>query len=160
MSRILVLLSFLLVSGCLLGKTERNYAVAQLQDTKNGKIIGVVTFTELKNFQTQIDIELNNLSGDYVLHIHEYGDLTGADYTKLGKIFDPLKNRQRRSSDVSLPVGLLGVIEDVTINYKTSFVKDNLALQRRFSVIGRALVLHDLNSKKVAVGVIARGKSL
>ena len=114
-------------------------------DTK--KIKGIVYFTEdLNNNHVIIDIHIEGLkkNGLHGFHIHEYGDIS-EQCESMCSHFNPFGKKHGCPGSKERHVGDLGNIfsngeeEPVMID----MVVNNLSLIGKYSVIGRALIVHE-----------------
>jgi len=146
-------------------------AIAKLEPTEGKKAHGVVTFTQEKD-GVHVVAKLEGLApGEHGFHVHEFGDITGADGKSAGGHFNPEKAKHAGPQDKMRHLGDLGNIKaDNRGMAEYDRVDMHLSLHGEHSILGRGLVVHekldDFKTQdppgnaggRVAVGVIGVAK--
>ena len=140
-----------------------NGAVCRIRGTKGNKVHGVLTLKQLKG-HVVIRGYISGLSeGKHGFHVHEFGDMRGADGKATGGHFNPDGHDHAGLDAEKRHAGDLG---NITANADgRAVVKIQAKGLSLFSVIGRAFVVHggtdDLKSQpsgaagpRVGTGVI------
>jgi len=144
MQLLLVLLSFL---GLVHFSVSLPSANAVLETIGNSSVYGIVQFDQQSNGLVKVTADLYNVpDGKHGLHVHIYGDLTdktagnsaGGHYVGLGSSNHSCPpNPNRHEGDMGNRTAVGGRIS-------TSQVFDLLTLQDFYSIVGRAVILHQL----------------
>lgn len=110
-----------------------------------GKIKGIVHFTETKNGEVEIEVNLSGLKKNYShgFHIHEYGDMSD-NCESMCAHFNPYGKTHGGPNDSSRHVGDLGnIVTDMNGNARYKFTDHAIKLRgTKSNVIGRGLVIH------------------
>ncbi len=109
----------------------------------NGKITGVVYFTQ-ENASTIVEATFRDLpKGKHGFHIHEFGDGTNG-CTSAGTHFNPFGRVHGGPGDTYRHIGDMG---NVTSNGEAethfTITDDSISLVGEYSVIGRSVVIHE-----------------
>ncbi|KAF9221017.1 hypothetical protein BS17DRAFT_786373 [Gyrodon lividus] len=109
-------------------------------------VTGTVTFEQFtKGGPVTISGDIRNLdpSSKRGFHIHELGDLTGGCLST-GSHFNPSGNTHGAPTDSVRHVGDLGnIVSDEYGTATLSFTDDLISLNGPFSIVGRAVVVHE-----------------
>jgi Cu-Zn family superoxide dismutase len=110
-----------------------------------GKIKGAVYFTETKNGDVAIELQLSGLKKNHShgFHIHEYGDMS-ENCESMCAHFNPYGKTHGGPTDSNRHVGDLGNI-DTDMNGNARYVFTDSAIKLRgtkSNIIGRGLVIH------------------
>ncbi|XP_060175296.1 superoxide dismutase [Cu-Zn], chloroplastic-like isoform X1 [Lycium barbarum] len=118
-------------------------AVAVLNGNSN--VQGVVTFTQENDGPTTVKVRLTGLTpGLHGFHLHEYGDVTNGCMST-GAHFNPTSKTHGSPGDETRHAGDLGNIEANADGIAEATIIDNqIPLTGPNSVVGRALVVHEL----------------
>lgn len=138
-------------------------AIAVISPTEGNTCRGTVTFTETEE-GTLIEANISGLTpGKHGFHIHEYGDISGADGKSTGGHFNPAAMDHSGPESEMRHVGDLGnLVADADGNASYSRVDSTLKVHR---ILARGITIHagedDLTSQptgaaggRVGVGVI------
>uniref|UniRef100_P07505 Superoxide dismutase [Cu-Zn], chloroplastic n=3 Tax=Spinacia oleracea TaxID=3562 RepID=SODCP_SPIOL len=118
-------------------------AVAVLKGTSN--VEGVVTLTQEDDGPTTVNVRISGLApGKHGFHLHEFGDTTNGCMST-GPHFNPDKKTHGAPEDEVRHAGDLGNIVANTDGVAEATIVDNqIPLTGPNSVVGRALVVHEL----------------
>ncbi|XP_021724415.1 superoxide dismutase [Cu-Zn], chloroplastic-like isoform X2 [Chenopodium quinoa] len=118
-------------------------AVAVLKGTSN--VEGVVTLTQEDDGPTTVNVRITGLTpGKHGFHLHEFGDTTNGCMST-GPHFNPNKMTHGAPEDEVRHAGDLGNIVANTDGVAEATIVDNqIPLTGLNSVVGRALVVHEL----------------
>ena len=109
----------------------------------SSKIRGYIKLEQKKNKKTKISIRLKGLTGIHALHIHECGDLTKGCESACSH-YNPHNKNHGGPNDKERHVGDLGNIEvDENGECNEIFTDKLVKLSGEYSVIGRAMVIHE-----------------
>jgi Cu-Zn family superoxide dismutase len=148
---------------------ESKSARAELQPTEGNEVRGSVDFVTDSDGKLVVVSEVEGLAaGAHGLHIHENGDCSAPDASSAGGHFSPEEDPHGAPTDApgAHHAGDLGNISaDESGRATATVVDEELELEGRFGVIGRAVIVHsaedDLESqpsgaagKRLACGVI------
>lgn len=148
------------------GAAPGTSAIAVLVPGGESGVTGTVRFTQQRD-GVRVQAEVSGLTpGRHGFHVHEKGDLSKADLTSAGGHFNPTGDPHAAPSASRRHVGDLGNLEaGPDGRARADFVDPKLQLAGRYSIIGRAVIVHekadDLRSQptgdaggRVAGGVI------
>uniref|UniRef100_E7CWH6 Superoxide dismutase [Cu-Zn] n=1 Tax=Galega orientalis TaxID=47654 RepID=E7CWH6_9FABA len=118
-------------------------AVAVLKGTS--AVEGVVTLTQEDEGPTTVNVRITGLTpGLHGFHLHEYGDTTNGCIST-GPHFNPNKLTHGAPEDEIRHAGDLGnIVADANGVAEATIVDNQIPLTGPNSVIGRALVVHEL----------------
>ncbi|KMT02269.1 hypothetical protein BVRB_9g206190 [Beta vulgaris subsp. vulgaris] len=118
-------------------------AVAVLKGTSN--VEGVVTLTQEDDGPTTVNVRITGLTpGKHGFHLHEFGDTTNGCIST-GPHFNPSSMTHGAPEDEIRHAGDLGNIVANTDGVAEATIIDNqIPLSGANSVVGRALVVHEL----------------
>ena len=146
-------------------------AIAVLTPTEGKKAHGVVTFTQEKDGVHIVGKFEGLAPGEHGFHIHEYGDISGADGKSAGGHYNPDKEKHAGPEDKMRHIGDLGNIKaDGRGMADYERVDKHLHISGEHSILGRGLVIHekvdDFTTQdppgnaggRIAVGVIGVAK--
>lgn len=142
-------------------------AICVLAPTEGSSTSGTITFTKTKD-GILIEGSISGLepNAKHGFHIHQYGDVSGADGTKTGGHFNPHGESHSGPDDSMRHVGDLGNVEaDAEGKAVYKRLDKMIAFEGDNNVIGRGMILHagtdDLKSQptgaagaRIAQGVI------
>ena len=108
-------------------------------------ISGHIEFIQKDNEDVVINVNVSGLTpGKHGFHIHEAGDLTDS-CTSACKHFNPYNKNHGGPNSKERHVGDLGNIKaNKSGKCKTSFSDSKIKLKGKNSIIGRSVVIHDL----------------
>ncbi|TKY48579.1 Superoxide dismutase of Cu-Zn [Spatholobus suberectus] len=111
----------------------------------NSSVEGLVTLTQQDNGPTTVNVRVSGLTpGPHGFHLHEYGDVTNGCIST-GPHFNPNKLTHGAPEDKIRHAGDLGNIVANSDGVAEATIVDNqIPLIGPNSVIGRALVVHEL----------------
>ncbi len=145
-------------------------AIAVITGTQGNDITGAVKFQEV-NGGVRIQAHVNGLApGKHGFHIHELGDISGADGTSTGGHFNPEGEVHSGPDSDKRHAGDMGNLEaNASGQGMKTYVDKQVKLSGPNNVIGRAITIHagedDMTSQptgsaggRVAVGVIGIAK--
>ena len=118
-------------------------SICQVRGSKDGKIKGHITFTELKS-RMKIDIDIYNLPpGKRGFHIHNKGNLQEG-CSSLCSHFNPTNKKHGRLNSPNSHAGDLGniIVEDdgsCNMTIYSNFLRN----RGKFNIIGRSVVIHE-----------------
>ncbi|XP_061345398.1 superoxide dismutase [Cu-Zn], chloroplastic-like [Gastrolobium bilobum] len=129
---------FTLVAGAATKK-----AVAVLKG--NSAVEGVVKITQQDNGPTTVNVRVSGLTpGPHGFHLHEYGDTTNG-CVSTGAHFNPNKLKHGAPKDEMRHAGDLGnIVANADGVAEATIVDNQIPLNGPNSVVGRALVVHEL----------------
>ncbi|CAG0913102.1 unnamed protein product, partial [Notodromas monacha] len=120
----------------------RRSAVSSIQ---MGDVQGEIVFTQLfPTFPVMVSGRVKGLApGEHAFHIHEFGDLREG-CLRAGDHFNPFHSVHAAPSSLRRHVGDLGnIIADNDGVARVSILDHRLTLYGPFSILGRAVVVHD-----------------
>jgi Cu-Zn family superoxide dismutase len=122
------------------GKT----AVAKLAPTQGSTARGEVTFTGGPD-GVKVVGSFNGLTmGEHGFHVHEKGDCSAPDASSAGAHFNPTAKPHASREAAERHVGDLGNLKaDPYGLARVEFVDKNLSLEGPYSIIGKAVILHE-----------------
>ena len=111
----------------------------------SSNISGHIEFTQKDKEDVIIKVNISGLKpGKHGFHIHEAGDLTDS-CTSACKHFNPSNKKHGGPDSKERHVGDLGNIKaNKQGNCKTTFTDSKIKLKGKYSIIGRSVVIHDL----------------
>lgn len=120
-------------------------AVAAIMPASGSEVKGIVTFSAQEGGGVRIVADLTGLTpGEHGFHIHENGDCSAPDATSAGGHYNPMDMQHAGPDAVERHVGDLGNItagEDGSAHYDR--VDAHLSLDGEYSIVGRAVVVHE-----------------
>lgn len=110
-----------------------------------GNIKGFIEFIQKENENVIIKVNINGLKpGKHGIHIHEAGDLTDSCSTAC-KHFNPNNKNHGGPNSKERHIGDLGnIISNKKGECIKTFVDSKIKLKGKNSIIGRSVVIHDL----------------
>ena len=110
-------------------------------------VIGVIRFTQLLNKLCLVDGVIDGIKrhNNYSLNIHEFGDLSGEGFKRLGRVFLPILPSLTANTDSA---------HTSRAAFKTQVSNCELS-----SCIGRSLAV-SLQDRVIAAGIVARASSV
>lgn len=120
-------------------------AVAVLHPTKDNTAAGVVRFEETPE-GLKVTTEMKGLTkeGKHAHHIHLYGDCSGEDGKTAGTHFNFKESAKNPPKDIKRITGDLGDLQaDAEGNAKAEVVIKDASLHGKFSILGRAIIVHE-----------------
>lgn len=119
-------------------------AVAVIQPTKGNEVTGTIWF-EKAGEGVSVKAEVAGLPpGKHAYHVHLYGDCTGPDGKSAGPHFHFTGPSQNPPADIKIITGDLGELEAGKDGKATAEATiDDASLQGKFSILGRAVVVHE-----------------
>lgn len=141
------------------------HAIAVMQPTQGNQVRGIVTFTSVAG-GIRIEADITGLGpGKHGFHVHQWGDVSGADGKSAGGHFDPHGTEHALPAREPRHVGDLGNLEaDDSGAARYERVDSQLAFSGTNSIVGRGLIIHALEDDggqptgnagaRVAMGVI------
>ena len=122
------------------GGTKRAKAIFKKKNNVSGKII----FKKRKN-GVRIEYDIKGLkNGKHGFHVHENGDFKG-DCLKAGPHFNPEGHNHSGRKSKKRHVGDLGNLFTKNGKTKGSFIDKKISLSGKNNIIGRSIIVHDLN---------------
>eukprot|EP01080_Neovahlkampfia_damariscottae_P011166 gene11166-3987_t len=129
---------------------EKNkYAVCEFFGSLSKNLNGRILFTQHQNNTVTVEALICGLmkSTSHGFHVHEFGDLTGSSRTSnVGGHWNPLGSNH---SYPSTPIRHFGDMGNITVNDGGVAVYINtldlLTLNGNYSIVGRAVVIHEKN---------------
>lgn len=119
-------------------------AVAIIAPTEGNEVKGTVWF-EATDKGVSIKTEVEGLpEGEHAYHVHLYGDCTGADGKSAGTHFHFTGPSQNPPADIKIITGDLGNLKagkDGKATHEAAI--ETASLQGKFSIVGRAVVIHE-----------------
>ena len=119
-------------------------AICVLTPTEGSKASGVITFTKTgKGVQIEGTIEGLEPNTKHGFHVHQYGDISGADGKKTGGHFNP-HGMDHAGPDAKMRhVGDLGNVEaDAAGKAVYNRLDTEITFEGENNVIGRGMILH------------------
>jgi Cu-Zn family superoxide dismutase len=113
-----------------------------VRPTQGNTAQGTVTFLQEGN-QVRVVVDIASLSpGQHGIHIHEYGDCSGADALTAGSHFNPTNSAHGCPDSKERHLGDLGNVEaDRTGRARADFIVPKLEISGTNSIIGRSIVV-------------------
>ena len=122
------------------GGTKRAKAIFKKKNNVSGKIF----FKKEKN-GVRIEYDIKGLkNGKHGFHVHENGDFKG-DCLKAGPHFNPEGHNHSGRKSKKRHVGDLGNLFTKNGKTKGSFIDKKISLSGKNNIIGRSIIVHDLN---------------
>ena len=118
-------------------------AVAVIHPTKGNKVKGTIWF-EAADKGLTVKTEITGLpAGKHAYHVHLYGDCTGPDAKTAGTHFHFTGPSENPPADIKIITGDLGELEGKGGKATAEATIDDASLQGEFSILGRAVVIHE-----------------
>lgn len=120
-------------------------AVAVLHPTKDNTATGVIRFEETPE-GLKVTTEMTGLTkdGKHAHHIHIYGDCSGDDGKTAGTHFNFKESAKNPPKDIKRITGDLGDLQaDAEGKAKSEMVLKDASLHGKFSILGRAVIVHE-----------------
>lgn len=121
------------------------HAIAVLHPTKDNSAAGVIRFEETPE-GLKVTSEMTGLTaeGKHAHHIHLYGDCSGDDGKTAGTHFNFIESAKNPPKDIKRITGDLGdLTADKDGNAKSEKVIKDATLHGKFSILGRAIIVHE-----------------
>lgn len=124
----------------------------------SSNISGHIEFTQKDNEDVNIKVNISGLTpGKHGFHIHEAGDLTDS-CTSACKHFNPSNKKHGGPNSKERHIGDLGNIKaNKQGKCKTTFSDSKIKLKGKYSIIGRSVVIHDLEDDLGEGGIDKEG---
>ena len=124
-------------------------AVAVIRSFVDGSVLGSVEFVQGDKEFVEIKVNLTGLSvGNHGFHIHQFGDLRGADAEFAGKHFNPSNEAHGGQNSVHRHIGDLGnIFADSAGKVKLDLKDDYISLNGKNGIVGRAIIIHEDSDK-------------
>ena len=139
-------------AGGMQGKDMGKVAVANVRPAKAAatqpsmqNVMGTLTFTELPGDKIQVVGEIRGLTpnSEHGFHVHEKGDLSGADLMTAGAHFNPENKKHGGMHGAERHVGDLGNIRsDSNGVARVELTMENATLQGKNALVGRSILVH------------------
>ncbi|CAH2074612.1 unnamed protein product, partial [Iphiclides podalirius] len=144
MMRLLILASAVVLVLAHHEHPDQYRAIAKLTQPSGDQVQGNVTFTQLPDGKVHIQgVILGLAPGHYGFHVHEKGDISGG-CGSTGSHYNPLHKDHGHPNDENRHVGDLGnVVFDENRVSVLDYVDSVICLTGEYSIIGRAVVLHE-----------------
>lgn len=118
-----------------------NEAIAVLQPTKESHVRGTVRFRDIGNGTLEVFAAVDALpGGTHAYHVHVFGDCSSPDAESAGPHFH--FTGSSFDKHVKIITGNLGELRDDGRLTTTHQATIDASLQGRFSILGRAVVVH------------------
>lgn len=112
----------------------------------NSTASGIVNFLEYGDDKVKIHVQITGLGKNkiHAFHIHEAGDLTdNVKFVSLKSHFNPLNQTHGSINSNNRHLGDLGNLKsNASGEIDVTFIRKDIALSGKLSVIGRSCVLH------------------
>jgi superoxide dismutase, Cu-Zn family len=120
-------------------------AVAVLTPTQGNNAHGTVTFTAHPGGGVDVKAEFSDLpKGKHAFHVHEFGDCSGPAGDTAGTHFNFQGSSEKPGDKIDRITGNLGELEAAADGKATtSTTVEKAALQGQYSILGRAVVVHE-----------------
>jgi len=138
---------FVVIAGAKAG-AEIKQAIALIYPVADEKVAGELHLLPTAEGLKITGSFMNLEPGRHGFHVHQYGNCTAPNQDSVGPHFSPKKAGEEYHGD--LPQVEAG--KDGKAGYKA--VVGKLSFAGEYSVIGRGLVIHGLDGKKIGCGVI------
>ena len=132
----------------------------KIEPKNNSLTTGEVVFLKLDNKKTKLIAEINGLSpGKHGFHIHEKGDCSSLDGKSAGGHWNPDKKKHGSPDSQEKHAGDLGnLTADESGRAKLEFISTKLKFKGKFSVLGRAVIIHEKEDDSTTQPTGAAGK--
>lgn len=131
-------------------------AVAVLEPTKGSKVHGTVTFTQAADGKLKVSADISGLpKGVHAYHVHQFGDCSGEDGKSAGTHFNFSGSSENPGDDIARITGNLGELKADAKGHATATqMLDKASLQGAYTLIGRAVIVHEKanNPKEPPIG--------
>lgn len=136
-------------------------AVAVIHPTEGNKATGKVWFEAADNGLT-VKTEVEGLPpGKHAYHVHIYGDCSGADGKSAGTHFHFAGPSVEPPADIKIITGDLGNLEAGKDGKATAEATiEGASLQGKFSILGRAVIVHEKPNDPKSPPIGAAGSRL
>lgn len=156
----ILLVGFFVLSACQSGDGPEK-AVAVIHPTQGNQFSGVVTFTQEAKGIRIMGAFKSNSGGKHGFHIHQYGDCSKLDGTSAGGHYNPESMSHGSPEKAVRHVGDLGnIVLDETASGVIDRVDPKLSLSGIYSIIGRAVIVHEREDDYQSQPTGAAGKRI
>ena len=135
--------------------------IAVMIPTKGNHVTGTVRFTKVAD-GLEVDAQISGLPrGEHAYHVHLYGDCSADDGKSAGTHFNFKGSSQNPPQDIRRITGNLGVLEaDQSGKASDKHVVRGAELAGPYSILGRAVIIHELGNDPSSPPIGAAGSRL
>lgn len=137
-------------------------AVAILQPTRGSKVHGTVTFTQGADGKVKVKAEVSGLpEGVHAYHVHQFGDCSSGDGKSAGTHFNFAGSSEHPGDNIDRITGNLGELQaDAQGKASDEAAPERASLQGAYSLIGRAVIVHEKGNDPKQPPIGAAGSRL